>query len=67
MSRAPHDPFTESDEEAGLRGPCQSAIYTARYDTVRLRRLQELSVSVARLHDPFQRKCARKVPQAASA
>ena len=32
--------FTESDEEAGTRGPCQSAMHTARYDAVRLRRLR---------------------------
>ena len=30
MSVAPHDPVSESDEEAGLRGPCQSAMYSAQ-------------------------------------
>ena len=27
--RVPHTRFTESDEEAGSRGPCQSAMHTA--------------------------------------
>jgi hypothetical protein len=28
-TRAPRTRFTESDEEAGIRGPCQSAMHTA--------------------------------------
>jgi hypothetical protein len=32
--------FTKSDEKAGTRGPCKSAMHTARYDAVHLRRLR---------------------------
>ena len=40
LARAGELSFTKSDEEAGTRGPCQSAMHTARYDAVRLRRLR---------------------------